>query len=142
LPGGVHNFQTGLQDVKRHVLQQNNKCCFDKGRRGRLNPSERNNDLLLRYARLECPDTSPLPSLVLHFPHQRLERAPADLAQISIDVRHELFAIAGPVYVDMRPPQIAVRFPKAAIADKGRFGCHNYVKAPAELVCKRKPTPL
>ena len=66
---------------------------------------------------------------MLHFRQQRLERAPTDLAQIAIDIRHELLAIAGAVYGDMRPTQIAIRFPEAAIAYKGRFGSHGEIKA-------------
>jgi hypothetical protein len=72
----------------------------------------------------------PLPGLVMHFRHQCLKRAPADLAQIPINVRHKLLAIADAIDGNVRPPQIAVRFPEAAIADKGRFGCHTYLKRP------------
>ncbi len=60
----------------------------------------------------------------MDFLHQRLQRAPADLAQVSVVVRHELLAIAGAVDADVRPPQIVVRFAETAITHKSRFRSH------------------
>jgi hypothetical protein len=57
--------------------------------------------------------------------HQRLERAPADLAKIAVVVRHELPAAAGAVDTDPRPSKIIVGFAQAAIADEYRFGSHD-----------------
>jgi hypothetical protein len=60
----------------------------------------------------------------MDFLHQGLERTPANLAKVSIVVRHQLFAAGGAVYMDVSPSQIGVRFPEAAIAHKGRFRSH------------------
>ena len=57
--------------------------------------------------------------------HQRLQRAPADFTKISVVVRHELLAVAGAVDADARPPQIAIRFAQAAIANERRFRSHR-----------------
>src|ERR1700680_1891279 len=66
-----------------------------------------------------------LSSLVMDLLHQRLQRAPTDLAQVALVVRHELLAVASAVDADARPPQIVVRFAQAAIANERRFRSHR-----------------
>lgn len=61
--------------------------------------------------------------------HQRLQRAPADLAKIPVVVRHELPAVAGTVDTDPRPSQIIVGFAQTTIADECRFGSHGQIRA-------------
>jgi hypothetical protein len=57
--------------------------------------------------------------------HQSLKRAPANLAQVSIFVRHQLLVAAGAVDMDASPPQIVVRFAQATIANESRFRSHT-----------------
>jgi hypothetical protein len=53
--------------------------------------------------------------------HQSLKRAPANLAQISIFIRHKLLVTAGAIDMDASPSQIVVRFAQATIANESRF---------------------
>jgi hypothetical protein len=55
---------------------------------------------------------SVLTSLFVDFLHQCLQRAPANLAQVSIIVRQELLVATGAVDVDMSPANIVVGFPR------------------------------
>ena len=57
--------------------------------------------------------------------HQSLKRAPANLAQVSIFVRHKLLVAAGAVDMDASPSQIVVRFAPATIANESRFRSHT-----------------
>jgi hypothetical protein len=52
---------------------------------------------------------------------QSLKRAPANLAQVSIFVRHKLLVAARAVDMDESPSQIVVCFAQAAIANENRF---------------------
>jgi predicted metallopeptidase len=61
------------------------------------------------------------PRFFVNLLHQRLQRAPADLAQVAIVIRHELLAIHRTVNTNMRPPEIVIGLPEAAIAGKRRF---------------------
>ena len=56
--------------------------------------------------------------------HQRLERAPADFAQVSIIVRQQLLVATGAVDVDISPPQIVVGLAKTTITNEGGFLSH------------------
>src|SRR5450432_4162395 len=71
-----------------------------------------------------------LSGLVMDLLHQRLQRAPTDLAQVAVVVRHDLLAVAGAVDADARPPQIVVRFAQAAIANERRFRSHRQASIP------------
>jgi hypothetical protein len=77
------------------------------------------------FARVGLRQISLFSRLVMNLFHQRLKRAPADLAEVSIVVRHELSAITGAVHADVGPSEIVIGFAEAAIADKGRFCCHT-----------------
>jgi hypothetical protein len=57
--------------------------------------------------------------------HQSLKRAPANLAQVSIFVRHKLLVAAGAVDMDESPSQIVVCFAQATIANESRFRSHT-----------------
>jgi hypothetical protein len=70
--------------------------------------------------------------------HQRLQRAPADLAKIAVVVRRELSAVAGAVDTDSRPSKIIVGFAQATIADKCRFGSHAWIRAVIGSTGKQK----
>jgi hypothetical protein len=70
--------------------------------------------------------------------HQRLQRAPANLAYVSIVVRHELPAIAGAADADVGPSQIVIRFAEAAVANKGRFRSHDRIRAAKGRTGKQK----
>ena len=65
-----------------------------------------------------------LASLFVGFLHQSLQRAPANLAQVSIIVRQELLVATGAVDVDMSPAYIVVGFAQTTIANEGRFLAH------------------
>ena len=72
--------------------------------------------------------------------HQRLQRAPTDLAQVALVVRHELLAVASAVDADARPPQIVVRFAQAAIANERRFRSYDQIRAATGATGKQKPS--
>jgi len=70
--------------------------------------------------------------------HQRLQRAPADFAQVPVVVRHELLAVAGAIDADPRPSKVVVGFAQAAIANEGRFGSHGQIRAVKRQPSKQK----
>jgi hypothetical protein len=57
--------------------------------------------------------------------HQSLKRAPANLAQVSIFVRHNLLVAAGAVDMDASPSHVVVRFAQATVANESRFCSHT-----------------
>jgi hypothetical protein len=65
----------------------------------------------------------------MKFLHQRLQRAPANLAQVAVIVRHKLLAVADAVNADAYPTKIVIGFTKAAIADESRFRSHDRIRA-------------
>ena len=77
------------------------------------------------FARISAGRIPFLSRLVMDLLHQRLQRAPADLAQVPVVVRHELLAVAGAVHADVRPSEVVAGFAQAAIADEGRFRSHT-----------------
>ena len=78
----------------------------------------------------------PLSGLVLNFLQGSLQWAPANLAKVPLNIRHQLLAARRAVNGDVRPSQIAVRFAKAGVADIGCFGSHVWIRAVAETRCK------
>jgi hypothetical protein len=72
--------------------------------------------------------------------HQRLQRAPANLAEVPIIVRHEVLVTAGAVDMDASPAQIVVRFTEAAIANKRRFRAHRRLRLPRVWYDAEGPT--
>jgi hypothetical protein len=64
------------------------------------------------------------PGVIVDLLHQGLKRTPANLAKVSIVIRHQLFAAGGAIDVDVSPSQVVIGFPEAAVADIGRFRSH------------------
>ena len=62
----------------------------------------------------------------MDFFHQRLQRAPTNLAQVTIVIWNKLFAVADAVNAHASPSQIVVSFAKAAIANERGFGAHGH----------------
>ena|ERR1700722_17644098 len=71
--------------------------------------------------------------------HQRLKRAPANLAEVPIVVRHKLSAVAGAVHADMGPSEIVVGFAETTIAEEGSFRSHPRIRAVNPLPRKKNP---
>jgi hypothetical protein len=65
----------------------------------------------------------------MDFLHQNLQRAPANLAQVSIVVRKELLVATSAVDMNASPSQVAVGLAEAAIAIEGRFRSHRNISA-------------
>jgi hypothetical protein len=53
--------------------------------------------------------------------HQRLKWAPADLAEVSLVVRHELPAVARAIHADIGPSEIVIGLAETTIAHEGSF---------------------
>jgi hypothetical protein len=70
---------------------------------------------------------------------QRLQRAPADLAQVPVIVWHELLAVARTIDTDARPSKIAVGFAQTKIANEDRFGSHDRIRAANNWTGKQQP---
>jgi hypothetical protein len=71
--------------------------------------------------------------------HQRLQRAPANLAKVAVIVRHELLVTAGAIDMDASPAQIVIRFAKAAIANKRGLRAHRRLPLPRDMMQKAGP---
>src|SRR5580698_5235635 len=69
--------------------------------------------------------------------HQGLHRAPADLAEVAVVVRHQLLAAIDAVDVKMRPSEVAVGFAQATVANVGGPGAHRLLQCRQIFECER-----
>jgi hypothetical protein len=76
--------------------------------------------------------------IVVDLLHERLQRAPADFAQVAVVVRHELLTVADAIDADVGPSEVVVGFAEAAITDKSRFHSHGGIRGAIGAPSKRK----